>query len=257
MLRIALCDDDSVQRVRVAGMLCNYLEQRPETPGEVSTFASGQELLDNISAGGDFDLYILDVHMPGLSGMELGVRLRELGGSGAIICLASPGDYAPEPLKSHSMGYIPNPPEPEALCSELDRALEAIRQKRLACVFVKTKGGMRRLPLDELLYVELVNRVLRYHQVDGSIAESLTLRTSFQKAVEPILADGRFFRCGTSLAVNLHYVRGLDTDGMLMDNGDTIPLPKGMLNEARRRWSSFWRGDLLADGDGGAPADKE
>ena len=40
---------------------------------------------------------------------------------------------------------------------------------------------------------------------------------------------------------------GLDADGLKLENGDTVPLPRGMLGEARRRWSSYWRGDPLAD----------
>lgn len=248
MLKIALCDDDASQRLQVAKMLQDYLAKRPETTGKVTAFSSGQELLGSIEAGGDdFDLYILDVLMPGLTGIDLGVRLRELGGSGAIIFLTSSRDYALESYRAHALGYLLKPVDPQTLEKELDLALSTIQQKRSACVFVKTKGGTRRLLLDELLYVELHNRVLRYHQRDGSVTESLTLRTSFQKAVEEILADGRFFRCGTSFAVNLHYVREMNKDAMLLDNGDTVPLPRGMLGEARRRWSSYWRGDPLAE----------
>lgn len=248
MLRIALCDDDFTQRTKVAQMLQDYLARQPEGSGKVSAFASGQDLLDSIQAGGgDYDLYIMDVLMPGLSGVDLGVRLRELGGAGAIIYLVPSQDFALESYKAPALGYLPKPVDPELLSKELDCALGVIRQKRSACVFVKAKGGTVRLPLNDLLYVELHNRLLRYHLLDGSVIESLTLRTSFQNAVEPILSDGRFFRCGTSMAVNLHYVRGLDKDNLYLDQGHTVSLPRGMLGEARRRWSAYWRGDPLAD----------
>lgn len=248
MLKIALCDDDPVQLLQVTGMLQSYLAQRQEMDGKVSAFEKWQEFLDAIrSDGEDFDLYILDILMPGIAVIDLSVRLRELGGTGAIICLGSSQEYALEPYKGYAFGNLLKPVNPDALAGELDYALDTIQQKRSACVAVKTKGGTRRLPLNELLYVEMCNRVLRYHQTDGSVADSLTLRTSFQKAAEPILSDGRFFRCGTSLAVNLHYVCGLDADSLKLENGDTIPLPRGMLGEARRRWSSYWLGDPLAE----------
>ena len=81
MLRIALCDDAPAQRLHMAQMLRKYLCRRPEAAGEVSAFASGQELLDSIEAGGkDYDLYIMDALMPGLTGTDLGVRLGGLGG---------------------------------------------------------------------------------------------------------------------------------------------------------------------------------
>ncbi len=248
MLRIALCDDAPAQRLHMAQMLRKYLCRRPEAAGEVSAFASGQELLDSIEAGGkDYDLYIMDALMPGLTGTDLGVRLRELGGSGAIIYLVSAREHTLEAYKSHALGYLLKPVDQDTLSRKLDYAIGTLQQKLSACVPVKTRGGMCCLSLAGLLYVEMRNRVLRYHRTDSSVAESLTLRTSFQKAAEPLLEDGRFFRCGTSLAVNLHHVSGLDADGLKLENGDTVPLPRGMLGEARRRWSSYWRGDPLAD----------
>lgn len=114
------------------------------------------------------------------------------------------------------------------------------------CVLVKTKSGTLRLPLEELLYVQRHGRALRYHLADGGVVQSLTLRTSFQKAAEQILSDVRFFRCGASLVVNLHYVRELDKDNMLLEDGSAVPLPRGMLGEARRRWASYRQGGSLA-----------
>lgn len=248
MLRIALCDDDFTQRTKVTQMLQDYLARQPEGPGKVSAFTSRQELLDSISAGGeDHDLYIIDAPMPGLSGVELGVRLRELGGKGAIIYLLSPHELSQESYRAHALGCLLKPVDPELLSKELDYAVGVIRREHSACVLVKTKGGTVTLPLNDLLYVELHNRLLRYHLLDGSVIESLTLRTSFQNAVESILSDGRFFRCGTSMAVNLHHVRGLDKDNLYLDRGRTVSLPRGMLGEAKRRWSAYWRGDPLAD----------
>ncbi len=114
------------------------------------------------------------------------------------------------------------------------------------CVLVRTKNGTRRLALGQLLYVEMYNRTLRYHLLEGSAIDSLTLRTSFQKAAEPLLADGRFFRCGATIAVNLHHVMKVDGDSLYLDNGSAVPLPRGMLGEARRRWASYRQGGSLA-----------
>lgn len=246
MLRFALCDDDPARRQQTAEMLRDHLGT--ETRGKVFCFSSGCELLDALGTkGADFDLYILDMPMPGLTGTELGVRLREAGGRGAFVVIFSPGEHGPDPFAGQAMGYLQKPLEPEALGRELDRVLDTIRKKQQARVDVKTRGGMVQLSLGELLYAELSNRMLCYHCQDGTTTESMTLRTSFQKAARPLLADGRFFRCSTSTVVNLHCLRGIEPDCMLMENGSTVPLTRGMLNETRRRWASYWRGDPLAD----------
>ncbi len=159
MLRIALCDDDPAQRLHMAQMLRKYLCRRPEAAGEVSAFASGQELLDSIEAGGkDYDLYIMDALMPGLTGTDLGVRLRELGGSGAIIYLVSAREHTLEAYKSHALGYLLKPVDQDTLSRKLDYAIGTLQQKLSACVPVKTRGGMCCLSLAGLLYVEMQRR---------------------------------------------------------------------------------------------------
>lgn len=145
-----------------------------------------------------------------------------VGGSGAIIRLTSDVDRAS--FRDQAMGCLMKPLKAEEVYRELDRVLDWIAGRQEDKVSVSVRGGVRVLPLSELLYVDLQNRVLHYHNLDGSIAASLTLRTSFQKAVEPLLSDGRFFRCGTSFAVNLHHLRSVEQDSLLLDNGGRVPL---------------------------------
>ncbi|WP_306599739.1 ATP-binding protein [Geothrix sp. 21YS21S-2] len=77
-LRILLVDDDPI-----------ILETLPSVLGflghTVLTAARGQEALDRIGAGLDVDLVVLDHNMPGLSGAETLVRLKELRGTLPVI----------------------------------------------------------------------------------------------------------------------------------------------------------------------------
>jgi len=67
-IRIALVEDDAAVRIALARLLrlANY---------EVCPFASGEEFL---AAVGEWmpDCAVLDVHLPGLSGIQVGLRLR-------------------------------------------------------------------------------------------------------------------------------------------------------------------------------------
>ena len=82
MLRIAVCDDEEQQRQRTVALLERYLGTRPALAGQVETFQSCEELLARAEAEGGFDLYLLDILMPGLSGIDAGRRLRALGDGG-------------------------------------------------------------------------------------------------------------------------------------------------------------------------------
>ena len=95
MLKLALCDDEAEQRAAVSRLLREYAALRPELTVKLSVFSSGMELL-TAAEEERFDLYVLDVVMPDLSGIDLGVKLRELGHYGAIVYLSISPEYAVE-----------------------------------------------------------------------------------------------------------------------------------------------------------------
>lgn len=240
MIHIALCDNEPEQRQHLSQMVQTYLENRPELIPKLHVYASPERLLSAVKTGGDFDLYLLDVLMPGISGIELGLLLRKMDCEGEIIYITASQEYALDSYRTHADGYLLKPLAQEDLDAALDHALGISRQKRVPSILVKTKTGVVRLAFDDILYVELVNRTLCYHLRGREPVSSLTLRTSFQQAVEPLMEDPRFFRNGSSFAVNLYYVQRIEKNGLYLDGGICVPLTRGMQGEASRRWSEFW-----------------
>ena len=94
MLRIAVCDDEEQYVQQTANFVQDSLRRHPALSGQVHTFQRGQELLCQVEEDGGFDLYLLDIIMPGLNGIQAGQQLRELGNGGEIIYLTTSSDYA-------------------------------------------------------------------------------------------------------------------------------------------------------------------
>lgn len=240
MIKLALCDDEAEQRTAVGALLQEYAAARPSLAVKLSVFSSGRELLAAAEECEGFDLYVLDIVMPELSGIDLGVRLRELYSGGAIIYLTISPEYAVDSYAARAFYYLMKPAGPENLFPVLDQAVEALEKKKAACVAVRTKDGLRRLRLDEILYAELAGRAVRYHLADGSSLDSVTVRSPFQEEAAPLLADRRFFLCGASFAVNLFYVSAVEKGFLRMDGGARVPLARGLAAQAKRRWSDYW-----------------
>lgn len=240
MLKLALCDDEPGQRGTVSGLLQEYAGQRPELAVRLSVFSSGLELLSALEEKGDFDLYVLDVVMPELSGIDLGIKLREMGSLGAIIYLTISPEYAVDSYAAQAFYYLMKPVAAQKLYQVLDQAVETLEKQRAACVTVKTKNGLRLVRMDHLLYAELSDRAVRYHLSNGDRVDSITLRNSFQEEVTPLLADSRFFQCGASFVVNLYYVTGVERGALRLDSGKRVPLARGLTAQARRQWSNYW-----------------
>lgn len=240
MIKLALCDDEAEQRAAIGGLLREYAAARPSLAVKLSVFSSGRELLAAAEECGGFDLYVLDIVMPELSGIDLGVRLRELYSGGDIIYLTISPEYAVDSYAARAFYYLMKPAEPENLFPVLDQAMEALEKKKAACVTVRTKDGLQRLRLDEIVYAELAGRAVRYHLANGGSLDSVTVRSPFQEETASLLADPRFLLSGASFVVNLFYVTAVEKGFLRMDGGARVPLARGMTAQVKRRWSDYW-----------------
>ena len=239
MLTIALCDDEIQQRMALEALVQEYLQTRPLLQGQVTAFADGQTLLEQVRAHGGFDLYLMDIIMPGLSGVDTGARLRAMGDGGEIIFLTLSNDYAAESYGVGAFYYLLKPVEQEQLFDVLDRAADKLLRRHKEGIMVTTRGGSRYLLLEHILYVERVGRFMRYCCTDG-IVDSLTIRMAFREMAAPLLADARFYLCGASFVLNFQHVVGVQERAALLDNGKQVLLPRAAAAAFKNAWGKYW-----------------
>ena len=239
MLRIAICDDEEKQICQTQALIQSYLQAHPDINGRIETFASGDALLLRAEDVSGFDIYLLDILMPGISGIDAGRRLRALGEVGEIIFLTSSNDFAADSYDIRAFFYLLKPVEKSKLFQVLDAAVEKLQQRQNHSTVVTTADGPRRIRLDRILYVERVGRCARYFSTDG-VVDSLTIRASFRAMAAPLLADRRFCLCGASFVLNYQHVAGVKGQTALLDNGQVIPLPRTAAAEFKRAWGNYW-----------------
>jgi FixJ family two-component response regulator len=115
---IAIIDDDASVRsalgrlVRAAGL-------------GTTTFASAEQFLE--ACGSAPALLVLDVHLPGLSGLELQARLNAEGRGLPVVFITA---YADEPLRQAALAagcaaFLPKPFEEQELLGAIREALAA------------------------------------------------------------------------------------------------------------------------------------
>lgn len=239
MLRIAICDDEAQYVHQTAKLVQEYLGGRPDLSGQVFPFRLGRELLCQVEETGGFDLYLLDIIMPGLNGIQTGRQLRQLGDGGEIVYLTTSADYAVDSYSVRAFFYLLKPLEKDRLFQVLDAAVKKLNERRGKAVLITTKDGPRRVLLDQILYVERVGRSLRYFCSGGAV-DSLSLRVPFHTAVEPLLSDPRFCQCGSSFAFNLQHVAGVNGQEVLLDSGGTAAIPRASVAPFKHAWGRFW-----------------
>jgi DNA-binding NtrC family response regulator len=119
--RIVICDDEKD--------ILRYLKKILQSHGySTDIYPEGQTLLDRLEADHTYvpDLLVQDVHMPGISGIDILKKIRTLRPELPVIIMTAFGsiDSAVESIKLGAYDYITKPFPKEKLLGLLEKALE-------------------------------------------------------------------------------------------------------------------------------------
>ena len=91
-------------------------------PGaEIMDFRLGSDAVTRIQEGGlSPDVVFADIQMPGMTGLELAVRLKQLAPETGIVFVTGYDEYAIDAYRLHVGGYIMKPVEASRIREELD-----------------------------------------------------------------------------------------------------------------------------------------
>lgn len=241
MLHIAICDDEEIWIENTKELLKEYLNKHSQFSVKIHSFMSGVELLEYTELNGGFDLYILDIMMTGMNGIETGLSLRKQEDRGIIIYLTISKEYALDSFETNPYHYLVKPVEQKKMDAVLDQVFYTLTEKQNKGISVKTKEGVKRIRLDDIIYIELVNRNICYHLKDGQIVVGNQQRMSFTEMMLPLLKDERFSKCGASFVLNLHYVKLVNKEEVHFSNGEELlSLPKSACATVLSEWLDYW-----------------
>ena len=238
-MKIAICDDENKCLERAVSAAEKYAKQNPEKSIAFSSFSHPDDLISSCEKTGGYDIYILDVVMPDMNGIQLGENLRELGFNGKIIYLTSSKEYSLDAFRVKAFEYLVKPIEDESFFKAVDDAIEAIAEKNDKYKLVKTKDRSIKLSYDSIMYAELTKRAICYYLTKGKTVESVTLRSSFPEACSELMQDRRFFLCSQSMLVNLDHITEVEYEAVVF--GDTYKafLGQKACRKLRSAWSEY------------------
>lgn len=237
MIEIALCDDNA-EDIEVLGSFAErFAAEHSEFPIRLSVFTSAAKLLKSIEENRGFDLYILDVMMPEITGIQLAEIIRSRGGHAEILFLTVSREYAVEAFAVHASGYLLKPVSKASFDEEVLRAVQKLTNEKNAAIIIKTKDGMMRIQLHELVMVESFNHTRVLTMSDGNVLEtSATLTELF----EALSSHKNFYMPHRAYIVNLDYSMGIKNCELLMFGNRRIPIPRRQYSIMQELFSNYF-----------------
>lgn len=246
MVRIALVDDNTLQLELNNDLLKTYLEE-VNMQADIYTYTNGMALIEDLKKGRKFDLFILDMMLPDINGIEIASSIRMMGENAAIVFLTATPDYAVQAFDVQAVQYLLKPIDKDKFRRVIIDILKkcVYEQKDNKGLSITTSKGEVLLIPEDIVYVTVRDRrpVFILQSGHGMKQEvcGIALRGSFREAMAPLIRDPRFCECGPSCVVCLSRIESVEDDCVAMKNGDVLYVSRSAATALARRWLAVKR----------------
>lgn len=214
MIKTAIIEDDE----NAYQLLKEYLTQFGKENSlsfETYHYGDGLSFLDEYQP---MNLVFMDIELPFMNGMEVATKLRAIDENVVLIFITNMAQFAIQGYSVDALDYVLKPIRYSRFSSLMKKTMRFLGEIADQEVVLKTTGGMRKIYLSSIYYIEISDHLLIYHTDKGDVEVWGTL-----SAVEKQLPKETFCRCSHSVIVNLKYVTSTDKDTLFVTEKN-IPL---------------------------------
>ena len=227
-MRCMIVDDNKVARMAMTQLVSMVKDLEL-----VAECESAIECYEQMKSA-QVDLLLLDIEMPGMSGIELTQNLA--GKNVLIIFTTAQTSYAIEAFELNVVDYPVKPISPMRFIKSIEKA-QAIfesnsQQIEIAdkeFVFIKDSGILKRIDIDDILYLEAMGDYVKLHTNQKFHTIHATL-----KSLEEKLPSSKFMRVHRSYISSLNKIDFIE-EGVINISNHTIPVADAFRGALQKR----------------------
>lgn len=231
-MTIVICDDD----IEMLQQLEAYCRSLPFQDLKCYTYENPLILLADIKAKElQVNVFILDIDMPKLSGIEIKNALAAKGETSAVIFLTSHMEMMQEAFGRNVVAFLSKDNWKERLRQELDQ-MDADLHK---CITIEHANAVITIPFKDIISIngaDYYSRLL----YSGQSGEGLLIKKTLKAWEKEFSGDG-LYRISRHTILNMGNIERYEGDIVTMVNGNTYRLPKGTIRKFKEAYFAYMR----------------
>ena len=210
MKRVAIVEDEKIYSDYLIQLINEYFKDKNQA-FNIVVFDNGLKFLE--SDVNSFNVVLMDIELPHENGMNISYELRKINKDIQIIFATNVAQFALKGYEVDAIGYLLKPVNKKILFIYLDKAFKRIEEQNNSFILINVDDGIKKLSLNELYYIEVIDHLLYFHTSDGIIS----IRKSM-KDVENELKDKGFIRSNNCYLVNLKFIKKITNNSLFINN---------------------------------------
>ena len=222
MIKIAIVEDEQLYAKQLHEYLRKYEKENGEAI-EVTIYSDGDQIVEKYQS--QYDIILMDIEMKFMDGMSAAEEIRKIDTEVVIIFITNMTQYAIRGYAVDALDYVLKPVSYFALSQRLNRAIGRMRKRESKMIMVNMKGGIVRLNIANIYYIESQGHTLILHTILGDYETSGTM-----KEMESKLLGMNFCRGNKGYLINLQHVDGI-SDGCAIVKDEKLILSRARKKE--------------------------
>lgn len=235
MLRIAICDDDS-NMVEAHAKVAEDMIKKSKAVAEINTYTDSENLLYDITEDKYFyDLILLDIEMPGSTGMEVAEKVKPHLPNVKVIFITSHIEYAIDAFELSIFRYVPKNDIAKRLPTAVEDAIKLIQLEEGKVYTIQTSSRLEKIPYKEIYYIERDGKNASITS-DSGVSK---VRKSLQQVYEE-LASEEFIYIDRGCIVNIIHIMQVKDGMAVLKNGVSLSISRSHLQEVKEQINTYW-----------------
>lgn len=228
---IGLCDDDIIDRNFIKFCLDKY-SKTEHVEFELHEYDNGEALVQDLK-NHSFDVFLLDIFMNNMSGIEVAQAIREQDKDVLIVFITSSKEFAVEGYRVHASDYLVKPISYERICETMGWITKNLKLDSKVIEILSNRVRIK-IKISTIMYAEVFNTVCVLHTTKEEYRTYITL-----DELCALLEDDRFVRCHRSFLVNMDYIDKIEEHNFVLKNMDMVPIGRKNCTEVKKTYYSY------------------
>ncbi len=212
-MKVLIVDDEAPARQRL-----RRLVDELEDFQVIAEAANGMQAIE-LTQEHDPDVLLMDIRMPGISGVEAARHLASLENPPAVIFTTAYDEYAIDAFDAQAVGYLMKPVRRERLARALRHASRLTRaqlatlqtddqpEEKRTHICVRIRGRLELIPVADIYYFQADQKYTTVRYPDGEVLIDESLK-NLEYEFSP-----EFVRIHRNALVAVAHLRSLERDG--------------------------------------------
>ncbi len=235
-MRIVICDDDALALQTLENDIRQFMADK-DIGYSLLTYDHSQQLNFDLEDTAAADVYILDIDMPIVGGIDIALRIKSMCPRAMVFFYTSHSEFATQGYRMGVRRYILKQDMHESLEEAMNYAYREFISAKKNTISLFNAHDTINLPISEILYVERDNRRLKITAQGCKTYYDTRSIKEFQKK----LNDPTFILVDKGVLIHIDFVFKTENNTVTMFDQNTFTISRRRMREVKELIMRYWK----------------